>query len=207
MEIVFDREQAFQLFAIFAGNVEQTAAALNVRPEVILKAADELGWLEKLAPIIALRKSSRPGDLERALSRAINFVQAHRLRMFIERVINRLAAMGEEEFEDYIFQGSETKTGETVRKLTTRALADLSSACEKCHAMTYLALDDTAKSRDSRKENDGGEAGGELHAAIAKSMAALRDDKSPRAILLDAQLEQAEASIKAVTKPTNPYDK
>src|SRR6266481_5737735 len=100
--IRLDREQAFLLYATFAGDVERVAIALNVRAIDVLRIADEDGWIEKLKPIIELKKSTRPGDLERACNRALNFVQAHKFRMFIDRVIFRLAGLSADEFEEYL---------------------------------------------------------------------------------------------------------
>lgn len=206
-EIVMDREQAFLLYANFCGDLERTAHALNVRPVDVLKAAEELGWNEKLAAILKLKKSARPGDIERGINRAQNFVQAHKFRMFVDRVIRRLTAMNEAEFMEYVFEGK-TKEGETISKLSTRALADLASAMEKCQAMSYQALCDTSQDRTKRDEQGGdGDSGGALHAQIAAAMAAVAKDSSPRAQLLDAQIQTGAAIAADMTKPTNPYDK
>lgn len=206
-EIVFDREQAFQLYATFCGDVERTAHALGIRPVDVLRAAEELGWNNKLANIIALKKSARPGDIERGINRAQNFVQAHKFRLFVERVIRKLTGLTEAEFQEYIFEAKD-KEGMTVSKLSTRAIADLASAMEKCQSMTYLALSDTAQDRAKREEAvDDSASGGHLHAQIAAAMAEAGKDTSPRAHLLDAQLQQAGDIVKDMTKPVNPYNK
>lgn len=205
-EVVFDREQAFLIYTAFAGDVERTAASLNVRPVDVLKIADECKWLERLKPILELKKSQRPGDLERAINRALNFVQAHRLRLIIERVISKLAAMGESELNDYIFSAA-GEEGETYRKLTTRALADLASAVEKCHSMSYAALSDSVKERQKREESGAESEGGDLHAQIAKAMSEVSGDKSARAMLFDAQIESAQAIALAGEVKASQYDK
>lgn len=205
-EEILDKEQAFELYATFCGDLERTAHALGVRPLDVLKAAEELGWNEKLAGIFKLKKSTRPGDVERALNRAQNFVQAHRFRRFVERVIHKLTGMNEGEFMEYIFEAT-TKEGTTVTKLSTRALADLASAMEKCQAMTYLALSDTAQDRAKRDEQvDENAVGGHLHAQIAAAMAEVSKDNSPRAQLLDAQIQQAEEVKIEAKRPVNKYD-
>lgn len=186
--IKIDREQAFLLYATFTGDVERTAHALGVKAIDVLRVVDEEKWTERLKPIIELKKSNRPGDVERAINRALNFVQCHRLRLFLERVLNRLCGMELTELEEYLLQTTNVK-GETVQKLSTRALADLASAIEKAQAMTYLALSDTAQDRAKRAEADDGEqSGGELHAKIAAAMSAAGKSNSVRAQLLDAQL-------------------
>lgn len=204
-----DREQAFLLFATFTGDVERTAHALDVPATAVLKMAEEEGWTNKLGPILALKKSSRPGDVERAINRALNFVQSHRMRLFIQRVITRLTGFNEVEFEEYLFTGAKEKDGTVTKKLSTRALADLASALEKTQAMTYQALNDTAQDRAKRKE-DGGDTDvstGDLHAQISAGLAAVRASATPRAQLFDAQLAQAEELSKTARKgPASPLD-
>lgn len=203
-----DRENAFQLYAMFCGDVERTAHALNIRPVDVLRVADDCGWAEKLKSIIALKKSGRPGDIERAINRAINFSQAHRLRLVLDRVVRRLSELNEQDLEDYLFK-DENKLGGTKNKLVTRALADLASAIEKVSAATYAALDDTARARDKRiEQGTDGDSSGSLHAAIAKAMAAVGSDNSPRALLFDAQVKAAEvlAVAKKLEAPISPLD-
>jgi hypothetical protein len=59
-----DRENAFLLYATFTGDLERTAHALNVRACDVLLMADEEKWNEKLKPILDLKKSTKPGDIE-----------------------------------------------------------------------------------------------------------------------------------------------
>lgn len=207
----FDRENAFQLFAMFAGDVERTAHSLNVRPIDVLKTAEDEGWLLKLQPILELKKSKRPGDIDRGLNRARNFVQALRLTMFLERVLKKLMDMPQEEMEEYLFQVVRTKhkdgSESEERKLSTRALADLTSAIEKAHAMSYLALNDTVQDRTKRQEHtEDPDALGALNVAVAQAMASVLQSNTPRAILFDAQLKLAQ-DIAAPPIPPSPYDK
>lgn len=200
--VTLDREQVFLLYATFCGDVEKTAHAVKVSPVTILAVADEEKWNEQLRAIIELKKSNRPGDLERAINRALNFAQAHRFRMFLERVIQKVCGMSGEEFEAYLFEKHNAKDGSTYRSLTTRALADLASALEKAQSMTYHALNDTAQERVKRKDVEGGDgvAAGDMHSRIAAAMSKVRGSTTPRAQLFDAQLEIAEGeTLRAVT--------
>lgn len=190
-----DRPQVFLLYATFCGDVEKTAHAVGLRPIDILRVADEENWNDKLKSIIELKKSNRPGDIERAINRALNYVQANRMRLMVERVLHKLSLMTGEDLEKYIFTDHEPKTGLPYSKLTTRALADLASALEKAQAMTYLALGDTTQDRNRRKEDDAGEqAGSQMHEQIAAAMSAVGASTSPRAQLLDAQLKVAQST-------------
>jgi hypothetical protein len=208
--VKFDRSNAFQLFAMFTGDVERTAHALNVRPIDLLKVAEDEGWLLKLQPILELKKSKRPGDLDRALNRARNFVQSLRLITFLERVLKKLADMDQDELNEYLFQVQRTKHkdgSETEeRKLSTRSLADLTSAIEKAHAMSYLALNDTVQDRTKRQEHgEDPDALGDMNVAVAKAMASVLQSNTPRAILFDAQLKIAQEGAK-VAAAGSPYN-
>lgn len=217
-EIDFDRAQVFLLFATFAGDVVRTAHAAGCRPVDVLRVADEEGWTAKLAPILELQKSQRPGDVERAINRALNFAQCHRMRLFLERVLHRVCGMKKEELEEYIMTNKTNKTdknGFGTKVLSTRALADLATALEKTQAMTYQALGDTAQDRGRRKEQSAGDDtnAGELHVRIAAAMSAVKASATPRAQLFDAQLTLAASQVaeaaktaKAEATPGNPYN-
>ena len=189
-----DKENAFLLYATFCGDIVRTAHALNVQPDVVARAAQDGGWNDKLGPILTLKKSTRPGDVERAINRALNFVQAHQMRLFVSRTIHKLTGLSDTEFMGYIFIEDREKEGaKKVAKLSTRAIADLASAMEKCQAMTYQALADTATDRAKRHESEADPevSAGDMHARIAAAMAQVAADNSPAAKLLEAQLGEA----------------
>lgn len=198
-ETGIDRKQAFLLYATLCGDVARTAAALNVSEVTVLRVADEEGWQEKIKSIIELKKSSRPGDVERAVNRALSFVQACRMRLFVERLLQKLTSMSDAEIEEYIFSSEipskPGKPGATIAKLNTRPVADLVAAMEKCHAAAYMALGDTATERVKRQEftNDkGGDSASEIGAKIALAMQEASGSESPRALLFDEQLREAQ---------------
>jgi hypothetical protein len=208
-----DREQAFLIYATFTGDLERTAAALNVRPMDVLRVADEENWNEKLKPILELSKSAKPGDVEKAINRALNFVQAHRLRMIIERIIKRLTGMSADELEEYVFAARD-EDGKRFSKLSTRAVADLSSALEKCHAMSYLALGDSGPERARKPDADSKANMGDMNVRIAEAMRKAAKGSSPRVQLFDAQLEIGQKCatpapplpLPSPEVPTNPND-
>lgn len=168
----FPKDDAFMLYATFCGDAERTAHALNVEIEEVQRRAEAGQWDKKLRGIIELKKSTKPGDIERAINRAINFVQAHKLRMFLERILQRICEVSPEELDEYMTTRLVSGKGETVTKISTRPMADLAVAFEKCQAMTYMALGDSAGERKARESApDSGNTGGELHAKIAAAMA------------------------------------
>jgi hypothetical protein len=207
-----DREQVFLLYANFAGDISRTAAALNISATAVLRMAEEEHWLAKLEPIIALSKSQRPGDWERACNRAVNFVQAHRMRLFLQRTVKRMSNMSDEEVEELLVDKRFNKDGEEIgAKFNTRALADLMAAIEKAHALTYQALGDTAPERAKRAADvDDGDSAQDIHAKLAQAMASAGMSNSPRALLFDAQVQQGEAiagkAAKDAVRKVNPND-
>lgn len=212
-DAVIDREQAFVLFTTFAGDCIRTAAALGIRPVDVLKVADDEGWLSKIEPIIKMKKSAKPGDFDRAMNRALNFAQSHRMRLIVERVIHRLMKMDNEELRDHL--SARDKLGNRMNTFSFRALADLATALEKAQSMSYQALSDTVQDRTRRQEQETGDGGaGDLNEKIAAAMAAVGASESPRAQLLDAQLEIAENARVELAKPIviapeppgNPHD-
>lgn len=204
--IVIDKENAFLLYAAFTGDVERTAHALNVRAVDVLSMAEACGWNEKLRGILELKRSGKPGDVERAVNRALNFVQAHRFRMFLERIMARITGMTHDEIDEYLFTGKVTQKGDIEKKMSTRALADLASALEKCHAMSYLALSDTAQDRAKRNEAASAEGGSasEMHVRIAEAMQKLGANVDPKMQLIDAQLLMGAQTARDAKTPLPP---
>lgn len=190
----FDVDAAFQLYAMNSGNVEITAHSLNVTPSEINKIAVACRWQEKLQVIFDLAKSAKPGEVERAVSRTINFVQAHRMRVSLDRLITKLYRMTEAELFDSCCPEVFDEKGKSVgRRMNTRPFADLASAMEKVHAMTYLALMDTTSERVKRKEQEDTAKAGQLHAAMAKALAEQSTVKgSQEVIQFEEQLRLAE---------------
>lgn len=203
----FDRSAVFLLYAANLGDVAKTAFAVGLDPVQLLRVADEEGWNKKLEPILEKIKSQRPQEFERGLNRCINFVQAFRFRQILERTIKLMTGWSDAELVEYLTPESVSKAGVCSRKLSTRALADAASALEKAHSLTYQALGDTASERIKRPPaDDSGGSALDLHAKIAAALGSVSASKSPRALLLDAQIEQAEEAKKLALIPKKPVD-
>jgi hypothetical protein len=187
------KNKAFLLYTVFCGDPIKTAHSLGLTPASIIQMADDGGWDEKISDILALRKSDKPGDLERAINRAINYVQAHRYRMQLERVIQHITSLKDSELTDLLVSSMKDKMGNTHKSLSCRAFADLSSALEKAHTLSYLALNDTSSDRSRRKEEmDGGVmAATQMHQQIAEAMRQVAIE-SPKDALVKEQTDLAE---------------
>jgi hypothetical protein len=201
-DVPFDREQAFLLYASFSGDIVRTAHALGTSAEVVTTIARESEWSVRLEAVLKLRSCGRPGDVERAISRATNFAQAHRARLILERLITKIYRLTDTELEEYCFvtethSRKDKATGEieesVEKKISTRPFADLASAMEKIHGLTYIALQDGPTDRKQRAEREASEDQTpvkDIHAAISEAVAAAQGDNSPRAQLFVGQLEQ-----------------
>lgn len=187
------KQQVFLLYTLFLGDAVKTGHAVGLPPAAVASIAKSEGWDEKLSELTALRNSDKPGDLERALNRAINYVQAHSYRAQIERVIEEIRSWDEGELRSKLIMTSTDKAGNTHEHLSCRPFADLASALEKAHMMTYFALNDTAQDRARRKEetDEGVLAATALHTQIANAMANIPIE-SPQSKLFTAQQKLAE---------------
>lgn len=192
-----DKDNAFMLYAIFCGDSIRTAHALNTKPEIVAAISLAEGWDKKLQPIIDLHKSAKPGDVERAVNRAMNFVQAHKCRMFFERVLNAMCDMTVPELEAFLFPRTAKRGVEesiVEQRFTTRSLADMASALEKCHMMTYMALGDSSTERKERGDAESSDATtAHVHLRLANAMAASGAKLSKG--LAQTKLEEAQAQM------------
>jgi hypothetical protein len=194
-EPLSDKKQAFLLYTLFCGDSTKTAHALGCSVLAVAKLAEEGNWDEKVGEIASLRKSDRPGDLERAINRAINYTDAHRYRLQLQRVLEYFQGLPEEQLEDLLITERFDKEGNVVgRSLSTRPFADLSAALEKAHALTYLALGDTAQDRARRKEesDDGVMAATVMNQQIIDAMAEQGQLEAPSDQLQEAQAKRAQ---------------
>lgn len=171
--IEFQRDNVFLLYASFCGDAQKTAFAADTTVDNVLQLAVEGRWDERLRAILELKKSQKPGDVERAMNRALNFVQAHRMRLILEAMIKRITALSPDQLREATTSYHVGKDGAVLSAtLNTRPLADLAAALEKCHALSYAALSDTAADRKGRPpEDQGEESAGQMHARIAAAFA------------------------------------
>ena len=175
-------EEIFRLYATFAGDLERTALACHRPVDEIAEMAEVGKWQRRIAVLIKLNQSGTPGDVDRGVNRALNFVQADRLRSLIEKVVRMLTNMSETEMCEHLLSVTTDSFGNTTSRILTRPFADLATALEKCHAMTYQALSDTATDRKDRRESEDKHAtAGEMHMALVDAFNKVRDQQ-PKAL-------------------------
>lgn len=163
-----DVAQIFLTYMSLVGCVEKVAAALDLDPAIVQGLADEFGWDVKLRRVSLMSKSGKPGDYERAQNRALNFVQAHRLRLVLDKLI---AAYSDLTPEEAVLK-SATVDKDRLPHASSRYFADLAAAVEKVQALSYAALGDSLKERTERDPNDdsGGMTPNQLHAAVIAAL-------------------------------------
>ena len=161
-----DVSRAFLVFVTLCGDVQKTAAALDLDPKQVQALADQENWHEKISRISLLKKSEGKGDYEKAINRALNFAQAHRLRLLIDKMIERFDGMSPEEIADEL--SVMAKGGQRV--VSSRFLSDLASAVEKAQHLSYIALGDTVGERQEATQEEGALTANQMHAAVIHAL-------------------------------------
>jgi hypothetical protein len=159
-----DEVQIFHVFMVLVGDVEKTAAALDVDPDLIRSLAEKYNWTEKVRRISILSKGGTQGDWERAQNRALNFVQAHQLRRIIDLQLAELA----DKPVDEVLKITDQRTFET--KYSARVLVDLARAMQAVQEMSYNALGDSVKERTAEKTSEDPITQGGLHTAMISAL-------------------------------------
>lgn len=183
-----DVAQIFITFMTLVGDVERVALACEREPEFISWLAEQEGWVEKIRRVSSLAKGGKPGDWERAQNRALNFVQCHRIRILIDRLVGHLYNISAEELA-LKMTTQPTKSGTVM--VSGRFFADIMSALDKVHALSYQALGDSIGERVQRATEEGSE-----HSPMAIHAAVLRALDCPSVsndttLLLEAEVHEA----------------
>jgi hypothetical protein len=197
-----DSEQVFLLFAAFSGDIFKCAHACDIAPEDITRMAERGNWMERIRALIELKKGEKGPDVERGISRAINFVQANRYRLILERVIRGLDHLSDEDLMDQFVSKKVNKDGEVVvTGVSFRLLADLATALEKTHWMSYQALLDAPQDRSGRREKvkDDGPGNEDVHAKIARALAGVTSQDPVQQVQV-AQAEQVAGLAEDIQK-------
>jgi len=128
--------QIFQHWITFAGDAKRTAVALSIPVETIEALAAEEHWNDSLREWLELKDGSAQ-DVQTQISRAVNFVQAHRLRLVVDRMTSYLVDKSADELVELF-----TEDTEKSHKFSMRPLADLIKGAEAVQAMVQRALGD-----------------------------------------------------------------
>lgn len=194
-----DVAQAFLVYMSLVGDVERTAHALNKDPEFIRRLADEEGWSAKIQRVSLMSRGQRPGDWERAVNRAMIFVQAHQLRGVIDSVLRELREMDTKQLMHWC--SNVDRNG--VPHFSAKPLSDLTTAMEACSRLSLVALADTVTERVERDEakDGGGLKVSALHAAIISGLSNLGKSTAETIVIEQATKVKALTGTVSETQP------
>lgn len=196
----YDVSGIFSTYMSFVGDVDSTAAALQIDPRIVQTLAEQEGWVEKVKHLSQMSKAGKAGDWEKAANRALNFVQAHRLRGILTSLLTNYESKAPEDLPEVT---TNKHTG--VQTVSCKFLADLASAMERVHQLSYAALGDSIAERNARLEETGTEVSGDtLHRAVfaALNSPAVRGIE-PKTLIQDAQSAHAE-EVRLLDAAANP---
>ena len=162
-----DVVKIFLHFVASVGDVERTALACDLDPEIVRQLALSEGWAEKIKLLSLTSKSSglQAGEFERMQNRAMAWVQGHRLRQVLDRVICKLHEMPESELIDEIT----TKDKEGSKRMSARLFTDLATSLETVNGLCFAALGDTVPERKPQSAG-GAHTAAELHASLIAAL-------------------------------------
>jgi hypothetical protein len=156
-----DVAQIFQTFIAFGGDVTRTAVATSIDRKVVEQLAKSENWADKIREWMTLREGD-PRDTQIQINRAVNYVQAHRLRSVLDMMVTHLSKMTPDQLETLL-----TKTSKSASEFSARPLADITKAVESCQLMTQRALGDTL---GERPISEGKEGGSDIALQVLKAM-------------------------------------
>lgn len=174
-----DPDQVFSIYVTSFGDVFKTGKACGLSAQRVTEMAEAGGWLARIRDVIDLRKLDQSDDVARAMNRASNFIQASRMRLFVERITRQLSEVPDDKLLDAFLIKKVTKEGaEIVTGISFRILADLAACLEKTHWMLYQSLEDGVPERQARRKEAKDASPAEtddVHAKIARAMAGMSE--------------------------------
>ena len=133
-----DQARAWMCYAAFSGDLEKTAIASKVPLSAIEALEHDFNWPAKLK---RLKTGAGESDAERVANRAINYLQAQRMREVMERTLKLVE--DPEELIKVLVKFKFAEEGDLTKiDVNPKAILDLSKALETVQNMSYRALGD-----------------------------------------------------------------
>jgi hypothetical protein len=183
-----DVSKIFLCFVATIGDVERTALACDLDPEVVRELALSEDWNVKIKRLkLASKGSGEAADeFARTQNRALNWVISHRIRDVLDRVVMRLS----EQTDDELIAGITETNRDGSTKLNARVFSDLTKALETAQGMTYAAMGDTIPERKA-STGGAGQATADLHAALVSALNGGLAKRTPADILVAEATQRA----------------
>jgi hypothetical protein len=150
-----DQARAWMVYAAFDGDEEKAAISSKVPVQAIKALAHDYNWAAKLK---RLKTGSGEPEAERIANRAVNYVQAQRMRTILEKSVELLE--DEEQLLRVLIKYKLTKEGDVESiEVNPKAVLELTKALEVVQNMSYRALGDKlpTKADDVEGKNAGTE--------------------------------------------------
>jgi hypothetical protein len=156
-----DQARAWMCYAAFSGDVEKAALASKVSATAVRALEHDFGWAAKLK---RLKTGAGESDAERVANRAVNYLQAQRMRDVLDKALRLLD--DEEELVKALVKFKFSQDGDVEKiEVNPKAILDLAKALEAAQNMSYRALGDRLAT--TAQGVDGSEKGGTTAAGVA----------------------------------------
>lgn len=162
-----DVVKIFLHYVAAVGDAEKTALACDLDVETVRELALSEGWNEKIKRLSLASKSNglQAGEYERMQNRALAWVQGHRLRSILDRVICAL----DEKSNDELIDDMTATDRDGNKKMSARLFSDLAKSLETVNGLCFAALGDTIPER--KPATAAGESNtAALHAALIAAL-------------------------------------
>ena len=134
-----DQARAWMCYAAFGGDTEKASIASKVPLSALLTLEHDFNWPAKLK---RLKTGAGESEAERVANRAVNYLQAQRMRDVLERAL-RLIESPDELLQALVKAKIAPGDGSIERiDVNPKAVLDLSKALETVQNMSYRALGD-----------------------------------------------------------------
>ncbi len=167
-----DPVQVFLTYMMFAGDIDQTVAILQIDRSIVEGLSAAGNWPSKIKELQKLGEGKEPREYKLAVNRGVNYIQADRLRRLVDVVLTKMAGSTPEEVMDLL-----TTTGPKGNSFSTRPLTDLVKAAESAQLMTRLALGDVGAGELA----EGSESGSDIALSVMRAMNSAAELEAPAA--------------------------
>ncbi len=145
-------DHIFETFMTSGGDVDKTAAAMNLDRQSIRDLADAEGWNAKFAEWSQFGEADR-SEAQSRTRRTANYIRARRFLNTIDNLTSWLSEKTPKQLAKLLTKPVRPKG----KEFSTRALTDLVKAAEACQAMCQRALGGTASEHDENSHARGSE--------------------------------------------------
>lgn len=190
--ITLDPAEVFAVYLQQGGSVSRTALTLRLPDETVAGMVQQYGWDVKVKDYTGGADEPTQADFQRGqrtLNRAINFIQAHRLRDLVDRVVRKLST-------DQTLEEFTTVSSKNGFRRDLKPLRDLAEAARVAQELSYRSLGDSMDV-SVRDDSDAAKEGKDLQLAVLSAMdAADRHPKTNSADLVRQDIKEREQRVK-----------